>query len=284
MPDLWGTTRAGSFGFNDVATGRGFGLAALLMGWVNTANVNSGFTSARMNYFAGYFHDDWKLHPRLTINWGIRWEMDTPRSEKNNEQTGFDPYAINPVSGTPGAITYAGRDGVSAYAHSFDKNNFGPRFGFAYRPFDDKTVVRGGYGLMYGPIYDDSITRANVTGFGDTRQFQSSNNGLTPAFLLRDGVPSPPTDPIGPGYGAVRVGTSPTTSPDFYDPNLKATYAHQMNFSIQRQLVGSLLLEAAYTANPNFAVPFKARPCVLSRNTPMSPGVRRTGATRPITG
>jgi hypothetical protein len=164
-------------------------------------------------------------------------------------QTGFDPQAINPVSGTPGTITYAGVDGVSVYAHRFDKNNFGPRFGFAYRPFGDRTVIRGGYGLMYGPIYDDSITRANVTGFGDTRQFQSSDNGLTPAFMLSAGVPAPPNEPRGPGFGAVRVGERVTTSPDFYDPDLRATYAHQANLSVQQQFLGSWLFEAAYTTN-----------------------------------
>lgn len=280
MPDLWGSTRAGGFGFNDVATGPGFGLAALLLGWVNTANVDSGFTSARMNYFAGYFQDDWKLHPRLTLNWGLRWEMDTPRSEKNNHQTGFDPYAINPVSGTPGTITYAGVDGVSVYAHSFDKNNFGPRFGFAYRPFDEKMVIRGGYGLMYGPIYDDSITRANVTGFGDTRQFQSTDNGLTPAFLLRNGVPLPPTSTLGPGYGAVPVGQRITTSPDFYDPNLKTTYSHQVNFSIQRQLVGSLLVEAAYTGN--LAHKVSGRPINVNEIRPELRGAAQDQRLRPF--
>lgn len=249
MPDLWGTSRSGKLSFNDVATGRGFGLAALLLGWTNTAGVETGFSSARMNYFAGYIQDDWKVNSRFTLNAGLRWEMDTPRSERDNHQTGFDMFAINPVSGTPGAITYAGVDGVSVYAHRFDKNNFGPRVGFAYRPFSDRLVIRGGYGLMYGPIYDDSITRANVVGFGDTRQFQSSNNGLTPAFLLRNGVPSPPADPPGPGYGAVQVGKSPTTSPDFYDQDLKATYSHQMNLSIQQQFLGSWLLETAYTGN-----------------------------------
>lgn len=249
MPDLWGSTRSGSLSFNDVATGKGFGLAALLLGWTNSANVQSGFTSARMNYFAGYIQDDWKVSPRFTINAGLRWEMDTPRSERDNHQTGFDMFAINPISGTPGAITYAGRDGVSVYAHRFDKNNFGPRFGFAYRPFADRLVIRGGYGLMYGPIYDDSITRANVVGFGDTRSFQSVNNLITPAFFLRDGVPAPPAESPGPGYGAVQVGQTPTTSPDFYDEDLKNTYSHQINVSVQQQLMGAWLLEVAYTAN-----------------------------------
>lgn len=249
MPDTWGDSRAGSFSFNEVATGRGFGLAALLLGWTNTAAVNTGFTSARMNYFAGYIQDDWKVSPRLTLNLGLRWDMDTPRSERDNHQTGFDFYKINPVSGTPGVITYAGVDGVSVYAHRFDKNNFGPRFGFAFRPMGDRLVLRGGYGLMYGPIYDDSITRANVTGYGDTRQIQSSDNGLTPAFLLKDGVPSPPTDSLGPGYGAVKVGQAPRITPDFYDQNQRAPYAHHINFSVQRQVFGSVLVEAAWTAN-----------------------------------
>jgi outer membrane receptor protein involved in Fe transport len=249
MPDIWGTSRSGAFAFNDVATGRGFGVAALLLGWTNTARVETGDTSTRMNYFAGFLQDDWKVTPRLTLNMGLRWEMDTPRSERDNRQTGFDATAINPISGTPGIITYAGRDGVSVYAHDLDKNNFGPRFGFAFRPYGDRLVLRGGYGVMYGPIYDDSITRANVVGFGDVRQIQSSDNGITPAFLLRAGVPSPPTDPLGPGFGAVPVGQSPRISPDFYDQNQRATYAHHINFSIQRQLFGSYLLEAAYTSN-----------------------------------
>lgn len=280
MPDLWGDSRAGTFNFNDVATGRGFGLASLLLGWVNTAAVNTGFTSARMNYFAGYLQDDWKVNSRLTLNIGLRWDMDTPRSEKNNQQTGFDRFAINPVSGTPGAITYAGVGGTSVYAHRFDRNNFGPRFGFAYRPLGDRLVFRGGYGLMYGPIYDDSITRANVVGFGDVRQFQSSDNGITPAFLLRAGVPLPPAESPNPGFGAVPVGSSPRVSPDFYDPDLKATYAHHLNFSVQRQLAGSFLVEAAYTANLSHRV--SGRATNVNEIRPERRGARQDQALRPF--
>ncbi len=280
MPDLWGDSRAGQFAFNDVATGRGFGLAALLLGWTNTATVNTGFTSARMNYLAAYIQDDWKVSPRLMLNLGLRWDMDTPRSERDNLQTGFDSVAINPVSGTPGIITYAGRDGVSVYAHGFDKNNFGPRFGFAYRPLDDRLILRGGYGLMYGPIYDDSITRANVVGFGDVRQFQSSDNGITPALLLRNGVPTPPAEPLGPGFGAVPLGAAPRITPDFYDQNQRATYAHHLNFSAQRQLFGSFLLEASYTANLAHRV--SGRATNVNEIRPERRGARQDQALRPF--
>ena len=101
----------------------------------------------RTDYYGTYFQDDWKVTPNLTINIGLRWELDTPRWEKNNRQSGFDATQINPVSGTPGVITFAGQDGVGKYAHDFDRNNFGPRFGFAYR-VTKGTVVRGGYGRL----------------------------------------------------------------------------------------------------------------------------------------
>lgn len=280
LVDIWGTTRSGGFSFNDVATGRGFGLAALLLGWPTSVTVETGDTDTRMNYFSGFIQDDWKVTPRLTLNLGLRWDMDTPRTERDNRQTGFDPTQINPVSGTPGIVTYAGRDGVSKYAHQFDKNNFGPRFGFAWRPMGDSLVMRGGYGLMYGPIYDDSISRANVVGFGDVRQFQSSDNGLTPALLLRDGVPTPPTDPLGPGFGAVRPGQAPRISPDFYIQDHRATYAHHLNFSIQKQLTGSILLEASWTANLAHRV--SGRPINVNEIRPELRGARQDQSLRPF--
>jgi len=128
-------------------------------------------------------------------------------------------------------------------------NNFGPRFGFAWRPFDTSTVVRGAYGIMYGPIYDASISRNLIVGFGDTRSFLSPDNGLTPALLLQNGVPEPQPEPIGPGFGAAAPGESPRLAPDFFDPNQAATYAHHINLSIQRQFFGTYVWEIGYTSN-----------------------------------
>jgi outer membrane receptor protein involved in Fe transport len=193
LVDSWGTTRTGRYQFNTVATGNA--LAALLLGWTTQVDVEAGITDTHSNYFAGFVQDDWKVSRHLTLNLGLRYEIETPRTEAQNRQSGFDPYPINPVSTTPGIITYAGLDGVSKYAHDFDRNNFGPRFGFAWRPKGNDTVVRGGYGLMYGPYYDDSVSRANVAGFGDVRQFISIDNGLTPVILLKDGCRRRPTSP-----------------------------------------------------------------------------------------
>ena len=125
--DLNRNTAGGVFGFNNTATGHG--LAALELGWVQSASVNEvlPIRSQIINYGA-YIQDDWKITPRLTVNLGLRWDMDTPRRELfDNRMNSFDLFAINPDSKTPGVVTFAGRNGAPEYAHDFDLNNFAPR-------------------------------------------------------------------------------------------------------------------------------------------------------------
>jgi len=242
-------SKSGAFGFNDVATSRGFGLAALLLGWANTATVRTGDASPFMHYGAWYIQDDWKATPKLTLNFGLRWDLDTPWREAKNRRSGFNPIPINPVSGTPGIMTFAGIDGEGPYAHAFDYNNYGPRFGFAWRPFGVNTVFRGGYGLIYGGIYDGSFGRVFSIGYGDDRTLASPNNGLTPAILLRDGMPVIPQAPLGPGFGAVKVGEPIIVGPEMALPDQRNPYAHHANFNIQRQLPQGFMVELGYLTN-----------------------------------
>jgi outer membrane receptor protein involved in Fe transport len=247
--DTWGTSHSGQFGFNDVPTGPGFALASLLLGWPNVVNVVTGDTTTRTDYLAVYIQDDWKATSRLTLNIGLRYDFDTPRWETENRQSGFDPTPINPVSGTPGIVTFSGKNGVSKYAHDWDLNNFGPRFGFAWRAPNDLVVIRGSYGLIFGSAYDSSLGRAMNAGVGDNRNLSSPDNGLTPALLLRNGVPTPPPAELGPGFGAVPVGSPVIFSPDFIDQQHQNLYAHHFNVSVQKQLTETILLEAGYLGN-----------------------------------
>ena len=112
----------------------GNALASFLLGEVNAASVQvSDKIPSRASYLAFYVQDDWRVTSNLTLNYGLRWEAELPRRVVGNKMNSFDPLAINPVSGTPGVVTFAGVDGVPERAFSTDTNNFGPRFGFAYR-------------------------------------------------------------------------------------------------------------------------------------------------------
>jgi len=252
--DNWGTSQSGQFQFNDVPTGAGFALASLLLGTPNVVNVVTGDTTTRSDYLGAYIQDDWKMSSRLTLNVGLRYDLDTPRWEEQDHQSGFDPVPINPVSATPGIITFAGKNGVSKYAHDWDPNNFGPRVGFAWRAPNDFVVIRGGYGLIFGSEYDSSLGRAMNAGFADNRNYSSPDNGVTPALLLRNGVPAPIPPVLDPNYGAVSVGAPVVYNPDYIDQNHQNLYAHHFNISVQKQLTGTTLLQLEYLGNMSHRV------------------------------
>ncbi|MDX1980767.1 MAG: TonB-dependent receptor [Bryobacteraceae bacterium] len=246
--DDFAATAGGTFTFNDRATGSG--VATLLLGHVTNAGLNDpDLLEARTDYYGFYLQDDWKVHRNLTLNLGMRWEVDTPRWERlDNRQSGFDPLAINPVAGVPGVVTFSGRNGLNKYAHDFDWNNFGPRIGFAWKPMD-KTVIRGGYGISYLGAYFGAVVNTISQGFGSNVAFNSADGGLTQAFFLRDGLPAFQREELGPAWGAVPLGRAPRASPDFIAQNHTNGYSQQFNFTIQRELGGNMLFEAAYLGN-----------------------------------
>jgi outer membrane receptor protein involved in Fe transport len=245
--DKYYPTAGGSFTFNNTATGSG--LAALELGWVDQASLLATYPlHTRADSYAAFIQDDWRVTPNFTLNLGLRWDIDQPRWESNNRQNSFDPTEINPVSGTPGVITFSGLDGVSKYANNWDLHNFGPRLGFAWKA-TDKWVVRGGGAILYLGEYDQATPIVANTGFSTQGTFVSPDNGITPAFILANGMPpvsAPTVADLTAGYGAVPVGQKPTTSVAYFQPNRNTGYLYQANLDIQRQLKGNILLEIGY--------------------------------------
>src|SRR6185369_12045103 len=111
---------AGAFTFSSLITDlpgssatTGNALASFLLGEVNAAGIQvSDKIPSRASYLALYAQDDWRLSDRLTINAGLRWDVEFPRRVEDNRMNSFDPLAINPVSGTPGVVTFAGVNGT----------------------------------------------------------------------------------------------------------------------------------------------------------------------------
>lgn len=254
---------SGQYNFSPNATGlpgntaTGYGFASFMLGMVNTFSLRETDPLDRYNYYwAAFIQDDWKITRNLTLNLGVRWEIDTPLMDKNNRMNSFDPFQINPVSGTPGVVKFLGVNGWRTSPYDTDWNNFGPRFGFAWKPRgSEKTVVRGGFGIFYGG--PNIGVNGQSLGFERSAGLTSPDNGLTPSFILQDGLSGVTLggEELTDSYGAVPVGGRATTNVNFFETNRATTYSEQFNLGIQRQLGGNLVLEVQYVGNLSRKLP-----------------------------
>ena len=246
---------SGSFSFAQGLTGNpqaqsgtGSSYATFMLGAVSSASATTHIGESEKGYaLAGFVQDDWKFHRRLTFSFGLRYDFQQPPYERNNGTTNFDPTATNPLTNLKGRIVYAGLDyGLSAL--NSDKNDFAPRFGFAYDATGNgKTVVRGGYAIFYPSIFQIQYFGA-VNGFSSTSTAWSpaGGNANLAAFQLSSGFPTVPTNPQGRLLGpSAFLGQGVS-----YDqPNQKTPMSQQWAFSLQRQLPGSWVVELTYTGN-----------------------------------
>jgi Carboxypeptidase regulatory-like domain/TonB-dependent Receptor Plug Domain/TonB dependent receptor len=248
---------AGNFTISPLITdlpgvsGTGNALASFLLGEVNAASVQvSDKIPSRASYIAGYVQDDWRLSSRLTLNLGLRYEVELPRRVVGNKMNSFDPLAINPVSGTPGVVTFAGMNGVPERAFRTDTNNFGPRVGFAYRlPGAHDTVIRGGAGVFYGPTVSNTIGDVASLGFSTSASYVVSQAEFQSAMRLRDGFSAVTRPPLTPAFGAVPLGAKPNTAVAYFNPAQVAPTSYQYNLNVQREVSSGLLVEVGYIGN-----------------------------------
>ena len=241
-------TGRGSLSFGSAPGGSytGDGLVDFMLGYMSAATVGISPLHGTPNQFwyAGYFQDDFKLTNSLTINLGLRYDYFQPWKEKHDHWAGF----VNTNQPIYAAATAA--EGGRALQFG-DKNNWGPRFGFAWRPLGrQNTVIRGGYGVYYeqehpsGPINNavnpppggPYAPNAETSGFGFARDF------IAPALSVN---PNPTLNwdnfALGSGNVGARVGLYAA------DPHLKNTMVQQWNLAVQQRR-GNNLFEIAYVA------------------------------------
>lgn len=247
--DDFNSSAGGRFDFNNRAAGDA--LAQLLLGWTTRGQlVDTDILNTRSDYWGFYVQDSWKTTDKLTLNLGLRWEVDTPRWELSNNQSGFDPLGNNAVCNCPGVMLFAGRDGRGKYAHDPDLNNLGPRIGLAYRA-SNTTVIRAGYGVNYNGAYARAVPFTQFWTFSRTLDINSPDGGFTPAFMLSEGLPAvqPFTDADRVGTFGATISGRRTVSPDYIQQHQQNGYSQQWNFTLQKQLPDNILLEAQYQAN-----------------------------------
>jgi hypothetical protein len=236
-------------------------VATFLLGYPSGAfvdrNIDPSFTNF---YYAGFVQDDWKVTSRLTINMGLRWDYESPATERHNRMTpGLDFNAASPIASQVSGLSLKGRvlfanvDGQGRGSLNSDRNNFAPRIGAAYR-LTDKWVLRGGYGLFY---LGQNATGSNQ-GFSRTTNAVVTTDSLKPAVTLNNAFALQPSgqllSPVGSSNGASSF-LGESISPNWQDRPL--AYSHQYSFDIQHELPGNLLLEVGYVGNMTRKLPIE---------------------------
>jgi hypothetical protein len=259
---------------NNDGTGNPF--ASLLLGLPASGDLpNEPSVVSTSGYWAAYAQDDWKVTRKLTMNLGVRWDVEVPRVEQHDQMSYWDPTAPSPLGsvtpaagvncpncaslkgqmvlvGTP-ASKYGRRQGPIQW------NDWSPRIGLAYNP-TPKLVVRSGFGLVYQP---SAMQAAGTSGAPGIEGFTSQTN-LSTTFTNED---TPPTfdlsNPLPSGYNlpqgknaacravpscvqGIDIGTGISQS---YFNSYRTPYSIQWNASAQYALPGSIKLELGYLGN-----------------------------------
>jgi hypothetical protein len=209
-----------SAGVSNSCCGSGNPFASFLMGEVGNGSQAVFNDSPRWNswYIAGFVEDDLKFGPNLTVNLGLRYDVDVPRKEAENRTSELSLTAPDAAAGgLPGALVFGTNCHCnSAWADTWYKD-IAPRVGFAYvlPGTNNKLVLRGGGAIIYGPLQYNDFGGAMAFGYNQNRDFfqgQTSTTGgaFTPAFRLDA---TSPADPTNPNIGYPNVSYAPSLDP-----------------------------------------------------------------------
>jgi len=248
--------------------GIGQGLATFLLGLPTTGLVDVNDSQAiQTKYGSFYLHDNWRVTQKLTVDLGLRWEYESPLTERFNRSVrGFDPnasqrleaqaranYALNPDPAIPldqlrvrGGLLFAGVGGQPRLLWDRSFNNFAPRLGFAYQ-VQQNAVIRGGFGIYPISIGQPTGNNAILTGFNQaTELIPTLDNGQTFLATLANPFPNGLLRPRGASLGAE---TFLGRNILFYNPIPRTPYVMHWNLNTQTMLPGQLLLEIGYSGS-----------------------------------
>lgn len=232
----------------------GMTFADFLLGRLNQVNAEvSQGNGRRSQYYAGYLEDSWKANSKLTLTFGIRYEVESPFIEVAGRLNNFDPSAPFPLAGTgdipagvKGVVTFPGRNGYGKRLIDWDANNFSPRFGFNYR-HNNSSIVRGGFGIFFGNPFDRNAIQISGLGFDGVGTVRDPvpftlQQGLPPTALV---FPSPAD--LTSSFGG-RGTKFPVSQVQYLDPHRKTQYNINFSLTVQHQW-REMLFELGYIGN-----------------------------------
>jgi Carboxypeptidase regulatory-like domain len=253
-----------------INTNTGFDVASFLLGSTSRKIRNlfdaETYTEKRPEW-AVYVQDDFHVNGRLTLNYGLRWDLFVPWVEVDDRQSNFDESTGTFVLASPNAVV----NGVSVgrYLQTYGRKDFGPRFGFAYDVSGNgKTLVRGGIGLFWNfTPGGTSSSKAQNPPFLQATDLTSNVGGS--AGLVSVGLPAPPgVDPNRPAAGTTR---------SIFDVGFRDGYTTNWNLNVQRQIGRNYMVEVAYVGSAGRQMVLKGNP----NQAPPVVGVTNSNVNRP---
>ncbi len=221
------------------------------------------------NFFA---QDDWKIRPNFTLNLGVRYELDKPLVDANDRVNTFRAGQQSTVFPTaPLGMVFPGDAGITRSTYQTDKNNWGPRVGFAWSVLDSgRLSLRAGYGLYYDTVISETTLQfltAPPFAIQPSVDCTSIDNPFAGVNPLCGGSPIPqpfPHEPAEPGdpFNFADLGAIPMT---INDPDFKTPYSHQYNINIQWEFMKNYMLEVGYvgTSGINLLTRRELNPALL---------------------
>ena len=213
----------------------GFPYADGLLGLVQSNQLtNVHFVDQRLWMVSGFFEDDWKVTPQLTLNLGLRYDFATPALNASNQMANFDPDS--------GSLVFARSGGLKSRALvNTNYKNFGPRIGFAYSP-DQKTVIRGGYGIYYTVFerYGSEDQLSLNPPFLINKTQSAASTSTTPVMIAQQGFPANYLDP-----STVDLNNLTAFHIRALNSNDPTPYVQQWSFGFQRA-IGVLTADVNY--------------------------------------
>jgi hypothetical protein len=253
-----------NFTFNGTYTGNAMG--DFLLGYINnTTTSQQQVDTIEQRVYDAYIQDDWKATSKLTVNFGLRYELPTPFVEEFDRQSNF-VLDSGPCYAQLITVADRSRCGVGRALVHTDYNNFAPRLGLAYQA-SSKTVIRSGFGIFYGRDEDLGIQRRlpNNPPFITSATF--AGDQTNPAFLLRNGFPANALDQA-----------SGSTDVNNFPFNFPIPYVIQWNLNIERALGSNFVAQVGYTGSEAHKLAG-----VLAVNQPF-PGTGSVNSRRPYQG
>jgi len=247
------TNPSGTFSFSNAwsngpsaltpAGNTGFPMASFLLGLGGGSLANNNGVSILNKYYGFFFQDDYRATSKLTLNMGLRYEFETPRTERYDRATrGFDISTASRLgSGARGGLQYVGVNSQPRGIYNPDRNNIAPRFGFAYTMMQ-KTVLRAGYALHYMPV----VGSVDPVGYSTSTSVVTSLDGVTPEDRLSNPFPTGLAQITGNSLGlATLIGQNIS----YVDPSDVTPLLHTWNMNIQREVFSKSLLQIGYVGS-----------------------------------